>query len=70
MEKIWFPIVFTTVFMVFVNIIPFLGVAPALLAFLLLLSPALVIWMVLKTLKDGIPSEKTFETHWYEDQNV
>lgn len=70
MEKIWFPIGLTTLFMVFVNIIPFIGAAPAFIAFLLLLSPALVIWMVLKTLKDGIPSEKTFETHWYEDQNV
>lgn len=47
-----------------------MGVAPAIIAFLLLLSPAMVIWMVLKTLKEGIPSEKTFETHWYEDQNV
>lgn len=68
MEKIWFPIAFTTLFMIFVNIIPFFGVAPAFIAFLLLFAPPLVIWMVIKILKDGVHSEKTFESHWYEDQ--
>jgi hypothetical protein len=55
--------------MVTVNLIPFLGVANSFLAFLLLVAPAVVVWMVYRTLKDGIPSKKTFETHWYDDQS-
>ena len=70
MEKIKFPIIFTTIFMFTVNLIPFLGVTPSLIAFMLLIAPAIVFWMVYKTLKDGVPSQKTFETHWYEDQAV
>ncbi len=70
MEKIRIPIFLVTVFMFTVNIIPFLGVAYSIVATLLLFAPFAVIWMVYKTLKDGIPSKKTFETHWYEDQAV
>jgi len=70
MERIKFPIFFTTMFMVAVNIIPFLGVAYSIIATLLFFAPFVVIWMVYKTLRDGTPSNKTFETHWYEDQVV
>jgi hypothetical protein len=69
MQNIKLPILLTTIFMVTVNLIPFLGVANSFLAFLLLVAPAVVIWMVYRTLKDGIPSKKTFETHWYDDQS-
>lgn len=70
MEKIKIPVVVTTIFMLTVNLIPFLGVTPVLVALSLLVAPAVVFWMVYKTLKDGIPSQKTFETYWYEDQVV
>lgn len=70
MEKIKFPILITTLFMLSVNLMPFLGVAYSIILFLLSISPIIVIWMVLKTLKEGVASEKTFETHWYEDQTV
>jgi hypothetical protein len=70
MEKIKIPILITTLFMLSVNLMPFLGVAYSIILFLLSIAPLMVIWMVIRTLKDGVPSEKTFETHWYEDQAV
>jgi len=70
MENIKFPIFFTTAFMLVVNIIPFLSVTYSIIATLLFFAPFIVIWMVLKTLKDGKPSKKTFEMHWYEDEVV
>lgn len=70
MENIKFPILFTTMFMFAVNVIPFLGVSYAIIATLLFFAPFFVIWMVYKTLKEGIPSKKTFDTHWYEDQVI
>jgi hypothetical protein len=70
MENIRFPILFTTMVMLTMNLIPVFGVAYSLIAFLLLSAPALVIWMVYRTLKDGVSSKKTFESHWYEDQEV
>lgn len=68
MEKIKFPIIITTIFMLSVNLMPFVGVHGSIISFFLLLAPAMVIWMVIRTLKDGVPTQKTFETHWYEDQ--
>jgi hypothetical protein len=56
--------------MLTVNIVPLFGIAYALVAFLLLMAPALLLWMVYRTLKDGVSSKKTFESHWYEDQEV
>lgn len=56
--------------MMTVNIIPVFGVAYSLIAFLLLIAPAILLWMVYRTLKDGVSSKKTFESHWYEDQEV
>ena len=70
MENIKFPILFTTMVMLTINIVPFFGVANSLIAFLLLIAPAILLWMVYRTLKDGVSSKKTFESHWYEDQEV
>ncbi len=37
---------------------------------LLLLSQGLLIWMVIRILKDKRTSDKTFETHFYEDSPI
>ena len=70
MENIKFPILYTTMFVLIVNLIPFLGVAYSIIATFLFFAPFIMIWMVYKTLKEGIPSKKTFDTHWYEDQVI
>ena len=70
MENIKFPIFFTTAFMLLVNIIPFLGLAYSIIATMLFFAPFIVAWMVVRTLKDGMPSNKTFDMHWYEDEVV
>jgi hypothetical protein len=70
MENIKFPILFTTLLMLTVNIVPLFGIAYTFIAFLLLLAPAVLLWMVYRTLKDGLSSKKTFDSHWYEDQEV
>ncbi|HBH23333.1 MAG TPA: hypothetical protein DDY13_07905 [Cytophagales bacterium] len=67
MEKIKFPILFTTYFIIILNLLPFLGVAYAIIAGMLFVAPFIVIWMVWRVLKDGIPSEHTFDEVWYED---
>ena len=52
------------------NLIPLFGVAYALVAFLLLIGPILLLWMVYRTLRDGVSSKKTFDAHWYEDREL
>ncbi len=37
---------------------------------LLVLSQGLLIWMVIRILKDKRTSDKTFETHFYEDSPI
>lgn len=70
MGNIKFPIFSTTMLVFAVNIIPVLSIAYSIIAALLFFAPFVVIWMVDKMLKDGTSSNKTFETHWYEDQVV
>ena len=68
MDKIRFPIVAVTLYMLLFNMFPFLGVGYSVLGTMFLLSPLVTIWMVIKVLKDGEASKKTFDNYWYEDQ--
>jgi len=47
-----------------------LSVGFAVTFWLLLLSQGLLIWMVIRILKDKRTSDKTFETHFYEDSPI
>lgn len=47
-----------------------LAVGFAVAFWLLLLSQGLLIWMVIRILKDKRTSDKTFETHFYEDSPI
>lgn len=67
MEKVKFPILFTTFFVLFLNLFPFMGVPVALIASMLLVAPLLTIWMVYKILHDAEPSHLTFDERWYDD---
>ena len=47
-----------------------LAVGFAVAFWLLLLSQGLLIWMVIRILKDKRTSDKKFETHFYEDSPI
>ena len=67
MNKIRFPIIAVTLFMLIYNALPFLGASQDLIIALFIISPFAVIWMVYRILKDGSPSSKTWDDYFYED---
>ena len=67
MEKIKAPIIITTLVLFAYTMMPYVGVPFVIIFGTLLLLTGLTVWMVIKILKDGKPSGKTFEEHWYED---
>lgn len=69
MKNIQFPIILVTSFAVLYNALPFLGANENQIAALFIISPFAVIWMVYRILKDGVPSEKTWDEYFYEDLN-
>lgn len=70
MQKIKFPLFVTTLYLVIFTILSLLNISIYVMITLFVLSQILVIWMVIRVLKDGQPSDKEFsEGHWYEDSN-
>jgi len=67
MGKIKFPVVTVTFFVVIYNALPFFGVSDSMILALFSISPFPVIWMVYRILKDGTPTNKTWEDYFYED---
>ena len=67
MKKIRFPIISVTLFMLIYNALPFLGASPDWVIALFIISPFPVIWMIYRILKDGTPSNKTWDDYFYED---
>lgn len=67
MKKVKFPVLFSTFYLLLHSISPYLGVPESVIIASWMLSPLLVIWMVVRVLKDGVPSDKTFDEHFYED---
>ena len=47
---------------------PVMGFSWAVVFNFFLIMNALLIWMVIRILKDGIAPKLTFEEQWYEDQ--
>ena len=68
-KGIAFPIAFATSYLfIYCFLLSFnLNIPLALLLFSF--SPVVIIWMVVRILKDGTPSEKTFDEYFYEDVN-
>ena len=67
MKNIRFPIYYATAYLaIYVLCLETMGMNSMVLI-LFGLSPLVVIWMVYRVLKDGEPSEKHFEQHFYED---
>ncbi len=69
MTNIKIPVISVTVFMVIYNLLPFFNIRSNLIIFLFILSPFAVVWMVYRVLKNGTPSQKKWDDHFYEDFN-
>jgi hypothetical protein len=67
MKPIKLPILLTTLYLMIHAISPYLGIPEIVIIASWAVSPVFVIWMVYRVLKDGEPSEQTFENHFYED---
>ena len=63
MEKIRIPILLSTLYLLIYTLSTALAIPLAFFS----LSPVVVIWLVWKVLRDGEPSELTFEEAFYED---
>lgn len=70
MEKIKLPVLFTTAYLFFYTLTPFINVPDMLIISMWAISPILVIWMVYRVLKDGKPSGRTFDDYWYDDAEL
>ena len=69
MGKIKFPVVTVTFFVVIYNALPFFGASNSVILALFAISPFPVIWMVYRILKDGTPTNKTWDDYFYEDHS-
>ena len=69
MKKPTIVIGFATLFMVFYNLSPYIGIRDEFIIAMFILSPIILIYMVYVTLRFGKPSKYTFEERFYEDHN-
>ena len=67
MEKIRIPILLSTLYLLIYTLSTALPIHLAIPLAFFSLSPVVVIWLVWKVLRDGEPSELTFEEAFYED---
>ena len=67
MSRAWNSISITTGVMIVYVVMCQVSVAFNVVFLFLLISQGLLIWMVVQILKDKRTSQKTFETHYYED---
>ena len=71
MQGCRFPILFATAFLVVHTLGSYLGASPLLISSAYLASPFLVVWMVVRVLKKGEPSGRTFdEGYFYDDEKA
>jgi hypothetical protein len=68
MKKVWIVIFLVTLFAVFYNISPFIGVPDKAIIAMFFISPAAVLFMVYVILKYGEPSGATFDEKFYDDR--
>ncbi len=67
MKEIIKPVAITTLILVFYLISVYSNMVFAVVFMLFLMLNFFTIWMVIRVLKDGQPSQKTFDDYWYED---
>ena len=68
MDKIKAPIAITTIILVVYSFSTQLDISYSIIFTLFILANAVFLWMVFKILKDGQPSEKSFDDYFYEDR--
>ncbi len=69
MDGIRFPVYFTSAVLLLYVMSAAMAFPYAVVFWLFVLVNGLFIWMVYKVLKDGKPSEKSFEEVFYEDHD-
>lgn len=69
MKKLVFPITFTTTVWLFYQISPLFDPTMLWLTIMQVFILVLMVWMIVRILKDGTASEKTFEEHFYDDHD-
>lgn len=67
MKKVPVVILLVTLFAVFYNISPHIGIPGKAIIIMFILSPFLLVYMVYVILKYGKPSGHTFDDRFYED---
>lgn len=67
MKQLKVPVIFVSTLVLIYAVSPQLGFSDRAVLFFFLLLPPATIWMLYRILKDGIPSGKTWEEHFYED---
>lgn len=67
MKNIKFPIILTTAALFLYTIAPDLGFSFLAISLFFVIMNILLIWMVIRVLKDGVPSDKKFDDRFYED---
>jgi hypothetical protein len=60
-------VILVTLYAIFFNAAPYLGIPEDIIYFMFFLSPFLVIYMVYIVLKYGKPSAHTFDERFYDD---
>ena len=67
MKQLRIPVFFVSALVLLYAVSPQLGFSDDAVVLFFLLLPLSVIWMVVRILKDGTPSSKTWDEHFYED---
>jgi hypothetical protein len=67
MQNIKWPIGIVTCYLIIYQSAAFLGFSDNIVVAMYVASPFLLFWLVYKILKDGIPSERTFDEYFYDD---
>ncbi len=67
MKKIKWPVILVTTYAFLYQFTPYAGFSDQVVILLFIISPIPVLWMAYKILKNGIPSQRTFDEYFYED---
>lgn len=67
MQKIKWLIGIVTTYLIIYQSAAFMGFSDNIVVAMCLASSFLLLWMMYKILKNGIPSERTFEEYFYDD---
>lgn len=67
MKGIKIPVIGVTALWLLFQLSPVLGM-PVITFVLLVVLPVAIIWMVVRVLKDGQPSDRTFDEQFYDDR--